>query len=380
MSRTQSVYDDVSSYLKKHIEYNKLVALMHHAKEHNLVDAYHKYKVMVAKFRELALQKFKKARSASNKDNSNKASVISTSLIEQQKNALNLLKNKYNNLKIEANQQLLTGNKLFAQNLQERSSNLKAKITELQNEISKNVSKSSGPEAAIAAHLNSSEDNKIALNGSEPIYTTKLWNTSKGKGNNNCYSYAMNNFSADRPRKAVPGDRSGYNHDLDYKTCRKIKERLLQDNPDSIYPEKPENKCRPGFSKIMMVVGERDSMNSYGDFHFYKHHKDIEYEVKPDDTIEKIAAFLQTTPDVVIEAAGGSPLKPGRIIIFKDFRTISGDTLWSHKLGWATGALLTDGCGKIITDPRQSCRKFSTIDYTKYCGTYCIRNDIAKSS
>lgn len=244
---------------------------------------------------------------------------------------------------------------------------------------------------AFQSSWGAQEDN-IAVNGSEPVFTSRLWNTEKGVGNNNCYSYAMNNFSADRPSKAVPGDRSGYTHDLDYKSCPLVKLRLLQDNPDSIHPEKPENKCRPGFYKIMMFVGERDSRSPYGDFHFYKHHRDIEYKVGPSDTVETVAEKLNTTRQRVLQAVAASasnaqlpnqnarPLEPGMVLMFKNFRTQAGRTLWSHKLGWATGALLDDACGKIITDPRKSCRKFSTIDYTKYCGAYCIRNGVAKSS
>lgn len=229
--------------------------------------------------------------------------------------------------------------------------------------------------------LNSSEEVAIPVSGSEPVYTTRLWNTKAGIGKNNCYSYAFNNFDIDRTVKAVPGDRSGFEHDLDYKTCKRIKERLLQDNPDSIYHEpSPDRPCMDNFSRIMMFVGERDTNTAYGDFHFYKQHKDIEYEVQPKDTIESIAQFLETDVATVIRANKNSTsLRPGSRILFANFKTRDGFSLWSHKLGWATGALLTDSCGKIIKDPRSACRTYS-VNYKRFCGSYCIRNDVAKTS
>lgn len=234
---------------------------------------------------------------------------------------------------------------------------------------------------------------QIMVNGAEPTFTEAGWSSTKGVKNNNCYSYAMNNFSTNRPYKAVPGDRSGFNHNLTYDRCPELVQRLLADNPDMIYKEVPNNTCAPNFSKIMMFVGSREG--NFGDFHFYKHHNDIEYLVKKGDTIDSVAKFLQVDRQKVIDAVKltsntnkniakssytTNSLSPGQKLFFKNFRTRDNKSAWSHKLGWATGAILNDSCGKLITDPRNSCRKFSTIDYTKYCGTFCIRNGIAKSS
>ena len=41
--------------------------------------------------------------------------------------------------------------------------------------------------------------------------------------------------------------------------------------------------------------------------------------------------------------------------------------LWSHKLGWATKPLNTDGNGKLIFNPKYANRKHSNYDYDKIC-------------
>ena len=369
-SKASSIYDRVKQLLtgKFRSQYSKVKAAMKKAHERNDPDMYHKHKTELQMLRERVIRMINESeRKQAPSGNSNTANKIN--------NRINALKEEYIVIKKAQEEARLSGNIL-------EYGNLRAKVNMIKDQIVKEKQTNNTANNNQQQNLmNSSEENRIALSGSEPVYTPRLWNTRKGKGNNNCYSYAMNNFSADRPVKAVPGDRSGYNHDLDYKTCKNIQQRLLNDNPDSIYPEKPGNACIQGFSKIMMFVGERDTNAAYGDFHFYKHHKDIDYEVQPIDTIESISRFFQTTMETVMKANGNrADLKPGKVLKLKNFTTKEGHTLWSHKLGWATGALLTDACGKVITDPRQSCRKFSTIDYTKYCGTYCIRNAIAKSS
>jgi hypothetical protein len=394
-TRLKSVYDEVVRFLKhakeKHHredykKYKRLNAAMDEARQNQDPVAFHHHRVELLRLRARVLGLIAKERSSKRAQAA--AAAAASSAGNKDAGALSTeieaMRREYERLRVAQYNAAQRGDTTKAREYKSRADPIRAKVAELRVRLNSVTSINDGqpqPAAAGSSLLNSSEDNGIAANGSEPAFTPKLWGTAKGKGNNNCYSYAMNNFSANRPRKAVPGDRSGYDHDLDYKSCRQIKERLLQDNPDSIYPEKPENLCRPGFSKIMMFVGEREIKAAYGDFHFYKHHKDIEYEVQPGDDADKVAAFLQTTRDTVVAANGGKPaLAPGSTLVFKDFRTINGESLWSHKLGWATGALLTDACGKVITDPRLSCRKFSTIDYKKYCGTYCIRNDIAKSS
>lgn len=370
MPNSASIYDTVKKLLEGQFksQYSRVKAAMNKARDDDDPDEYHRNREELQKLRERVIRLINE----NDKKNNSKNNTVNKNQSRNNTNKINALKEEYVIAKKAQEEARLSGN-VF------QYGNLRARVNLIKEQIIKE--KANSQASNQTAMINSAEENRIALSGSEPIYTPKLWNTKKGKGNNNCYSYAMNNFSADRPVKAVPGDRSGYNHDLDYKSCKNIHMRLLSDNPDSIYPEKPENSCIAGFSKIMMFVGERETNAAYGDFHFYKHHKDIEYEVQDQDTIESIAKFLETDVESVIKANNNkTTLQTGSLLMFKNYSTKDGSSLWSHKLGWATGALLTDACGKVIKDPRLSCRKFSTIDYKKYCGAYCIRNAIAKSS
>ncbi len=51
---------------------------------------------------------------------------------------------------------------------------------------------------------------------------------------------------------------------------------------------------------------------------------------------------------------------------------------WSHKMGWATGPLLTDSCGKAIKDPRKACKNYS-FNYKNYCSSMCVRKNAVKA-
>jgi hypothetical protein len=168
--------------------------------------------------------------------------------------------------------------------------------------------------------------------------------------------------------------------DAKYDRCEDVVPGILADNPESIYREAAWNPCKPGFFKIQSFVGapERNSGDDYGDFHFYRQNKDVEYVSEPGDTPASIASFFGIPVSQVLHAAGrfaGSEsvqLPSGSKLLLKDAN------IWSHKAGWATGALLKDSCGKAIHDPRKACRKHA-VDYTKYCGSFCVRKG-SKSS
>lgn len=220
-----------------------------------------------------------------------------------------------------------------------------------------------------------STSKKLPANGYEYIYGDPKWNTERGIRSNNCYSYAMGDYLPYRRNKAVVGDLAGYEHDIRYDSCGPLKERILKDNPGRVYEERAEAPCKNGYYKIMMFVSTlRDDTRDYGDFHFYKQHRDVVYSVQPDDTVDSIAAFFGIPKETVQEAAGTKKkLKPGQEIFLKDAN------VFSHKLGWATGALLTDSCGKRIDDPRKACRKYG-LTYDSYCGSYCVRAHRTKTS
>ena len=114
----------------------------------------------------------------------------------------------------------------------------------------------------------------------------------------------------------------------------------------------------------MMVVAPTDrNGNRGGDFHFYKQHGVVKYKLRKGDTLKNLTSFFGVTPYKIKKAMGPKP-KIGNYIVFKC-------NLFSHKMGWATGPLLVDSCGKAIKDPRKACRKYG-LNYSKYCNSFCV--------
>lgn len=210
-------------------------------------------------------------------------------------------------------------------------------------------------------------DDALPLSGSEPTYSKpSKWDTQAGVRSNNCYNYAFDNYASRRKNKTVPGDRSGYRHDISYSSCPPLKKRLLDDNKGMIYEEHPTIPCKEGFYKTMMFVSSKEE-DGYGDFHFYRQNKDVVYEVRKGDSSASIAMNFAVPEYNIVRANGGSKVVvPGKKLL------IENANVFSHKLGWATGGLITDSCGKIIKDPRKACRDHA-LSYDLFCGSYCVK-------
>jgi len=204
---------------------------------------------------------------------------------------------------------------------------------------------------------------RLPTSGYEPTYTTLGWD--KYFNFNNCYAYAVNDLETYREEKSVPGDMSGLSRlPHNYKSCKDLPRRVLSDNPGKIYKTVAERKCKKGYYKIMMFVAPTNIYNEpYGDFHFYKQHSVVEYKVKPGENAKTIAEFFKIPMSEVLRA--------GPIVVGKRLRFHA--NVWSHKRGWATGALLHDASGKAILDPRKANRKYSH-NYSKYCSSFCVKN------
>jgi hypothetical protein len=207
----------------------------------------------------------------------------------------------------------------------------------------------------------------LPLSGSEPKFTDRRWSTGKGIGSNNCYAYAVGDYEAYRWQKSIPGDRSGLsNVNHNYTSCKGLADRVVSDNPKKVYKARANEKCKKGYYKVMMFVspGRPTNYIRQGDFHFYKQHGVIEYKIKEGDTVRSVAEFFRV-PISRIKRAGS--FKVGKRIVFKA-------NIFSHKRGWATGPLLTDARGKMIKDPRKSSRDYSSLNYSLYCGSFCVKN------
>jgi len=212
-----------------------------------------------------------------------------------------------------------------------------------------------------------SKTKDLPLSGSESKFTNRRWGSNKGITGNNCYAYAVGSYAAFRWQKSIPGDRSGLSNTAhNYTKCDDLPRRVISDNPKSIYKVDGDKKCKKGYYKIMMFVSSGRPRNyiRQGDFHFYKQHGVVEYKIKPGDTIKSVAAFFKI-PEYRIKKAGKFTV--GKRIVFNA-------NVFSHKRGWATGPLLGDANGKVITDPRTASRKYSELNYDKYCSSFCVKD------
>lgn len=203
---------------------------------------------------------------------------------------------------------------------------------------------------------------RLVRSKSAPTFSRYPWEN--GIVSNNCYAYAVNDFRSFRIHKSIPGDRSGLSKlPHTYTHCKDLARRVMSDNPGKVYRVSANKECNPGFYKIMMFVAPKNVFGSpTGDFHFYKQHDDVKYVVKRGDTAQSLAKFFKI-PVSTLKRAG--PVIPGRTLRFKC-------NIWSHKRGWATGALLKDASGNAILDPRKANRKYSH-DYRKYCSSFCVK-------
>lgn len=233
----------------------------------------------------------------------------------------------------------------------------------------------------------------LPLSGAEPIFSYMKWGD-VGRTRDNCYDYA---FGDDRRRnvKSVPGDRSRNKRfpNSDFTNCRGFVKRVLADNPGKVYKcnNPGTTPCKRGYYKVMAFVAPtNDYGNSGGDFHWYKQHKAVRYRIRAGDTVSGLARFFKVSPLTIKKALtrqkrplknddgmiansnmrvnmrqSGPTLVPGRVITFPV-------NAWSHKQGWATGPLMIDASGKLITDPRRANRDYG-YNYTKFCSAFCVK-------
>ena len=211
---------------------------------------------------------------------------------------------------------------------------------------------------------------RLPLSGGELLYTQRLWGSNKGVGSNNCYSYAMGDYESYRGMKASPGNRSSNNRLRQGSLrCRDLIKRVLADNPKKVYRARPGERCKAGHYKTMLFVAPGR------DFHWYRQQGIIEWKLKRGQTAAYIARFLKIPLDRVRRAItkhNGRDLKTGKLKPGKNIKIMCNS--WSHKRGWATTPLLTDAKGNVIKDPRKAARAYPGLNYSKFCGAFCVKN------
>jgi hypothetical protein len=173
--------------------------------------------------------------------------------------------------------------------------------------------------------------NKNDMNGLSPLsgyehkYSPKYWNHNKNiKNNNNCYSYAVN-YKNKKYGKPQPGYFAKFNHiqNKQYK-CVSFFKRILNDIP-SVYLTSFKQKCKKGFHKAFFAI---DSNKNEHDYHFYRQ---------------------------------------------------DNNQLWSHKPG-TTNVINYDADYKIIKNPYNANRNYTTYNYDKPCFFFCVNNKFGKTN
>ena len=211
---------------------------------------------------------------------------------------------------------------------------------------------------------------KLPNNGDDTYYALP-WSSPDGIGRANCFSYAIDRFEPHRTVKLQPGDmaaqRRGYIDRqseaqalgiTDTTTCSNIRARMKDDLGDDVYIERPRTPCQKNFHKIMLVIG-RNKRSS--DYHYYRNFQNLLLNVSGSPDRHKIAKRYKVPIENVVQT------KPGYVLV-------RNANVWASKHGFATGALLTDTCGKPIFDPRMACRKVGDLDYKIFCDSFCVRS------
>lgn len=202
---------------------------------------------------------------------------------------------------------------------------------------------------------------RLPLSGSEETFTDLVYGTRRGKDNNNCYGYAIDEYRNSGATKLQPGNVSRSPGEMSLGSCASLRRRTLADLKGRAYAVDPARACRPGHYKVMAFLAPGN------DYHWYKQHKDA--LVRLPGRLRDLAALaraLDVRPSQLVSASP-SP-RAGDLVLVKDAG------LWSHKQGFATGPLLKDSCGKAITDPRTACRTYpGGLDYRDFCGAFCVK-------
>ena len=209
----------------------------------------------------------------------------------------------------------------------------------------------------------------LPVSGSEEPFTDLTYGTARGRGNNNCYAYAIDTYRNSGGVKLQPGNlsrRSGNNGGMDLQSCDAITSRAMADLRDRGYAAPADRACKKGYYKVMAFLAPGN------DYHWYRQHKDALVRLTAEvPTVAALAAAMGV-PASKVYAPSRSP-RIGDVVLVKDAK------LWSHKQGHATGPLLKDACGKAIRDPRAACRRYTEeLDYTRFCGAMCVKNRHAR--
>lgn len=210
--------------------------------------------------------------------------------------------------------------------------------------------------------------NGLPLSGSEETFTNFVYGSEKwGKRNNNCYGFAIDYFKSSENKKLQPGELSktltSYDDLTDPKT---LKQRVIADlatKDNGGYAASPCVKCKKNYYKVMAFIDPGT------DYHWYRQMGDVLIESDGQKNINSLAKDIGVNKNQ-LNSPVNKPTK-GDVILAR------AAGLWGHKRGLSDLTVL-DASGKFIKDPRDANRKYDSVNYTKYVGTFCINKDFGK--
>jgi hypothetical protein len=196
------------------------------------------------------------------------------------------------------------------------------------------------------------------LSGSESNLTPGMFPRRRG----NCYAFALDLKSRNLNKKLQPGELAGANGDATA-SCSELRSLVNRDSEKlNIRPSKAETKCPRGYYKIAGVVDPGD------DYHFMRQVRSITFRTRKGDTKASVAAQFDVPASSVRFSKGTATVT----------RKTSG--FWAHKRGLATGAIYQDARGRVIKDPRNANMNYGNLDYSRFCGFYCVRARSSKEA
>lgn len=209
-----------------------------------------------------------------------------------------------------------------------------------------------------------SESPGLPVSGSEDVYSNATYGLRRGKGNNNCYAWAIDDYKNSGGQKLQPGNLSGAAGDMNLSSCAALAARAAADLKGRSYRVSPEVACRRGYYKVMAFLAKGT------DYHWYKQHQHALVRWPTDGRWKSVADMAKAlgVPPANVYAPRDPP-RPGDAVIVRNAG------LWSHKQGFATGPVLRDACDRAITDPRKACRSYGHgLDYKDFCGAMCVKH------
>ncbi|KAG2449129.1 hypothetical protein HYH02_005877 [Chlamydomonas schloesseri] len=241
----------------------------------------------------------------------------------------------------------------------------------------------------------------LPLSGAEPLYDDRdsRWFDVKEGALHGSYSWALQDYKAEREEAPVPGDvwRAEMPSEEEMPpvlTCKDLVKQVLVDQhgrEDVVTPAFAEQACPAGSYKVMAFaapVPEDDPAVNYCDHHFYVQHKDVNITLQKGDRLQDVANFFKLPVEELYDANPGlAQLLPAadRPAPRERSLLVRGANVWSHKPSEWLPPRLHDGAGRAIHNPMRAVAAYSDDEGglnelpAVYCCSFCVVSGQART-